>query len=422
MRTVVVTGVGAITPCGPDLESSWQAISRGQSGVARITRFDASAYASRIAGEVKPAKPTRVATRKRQPAGDLFIQYALAAADMCLAAAKFEPTEEEKDRTGTILGVGLGGMAIIERTLRTLDEKGPGKISPYVIPAVIGNLAAGQISMRYGLRGASYTTTSACASGAHAIGQAYRAIQFGEIDACVAGGSESAITTLSVAGFSRMHALSTRNEAPERASRPFDRDHDGFVIAEGAAILLLEEREHALARGALILAEIRGYGSTADAHHITQPAVGGDGGRRAMQMALQEAKMDPTDIHYINAHATSTSMGDKAELLALRRVFGESLPDIPISSTKSMTGHMLGAAGALEAIFCILALREQLLPPTINLEHPIEEAAGLDLVPNVARPHRMKTAMSNSFGFGGANVSLVLQASSAAPSAGSYLS
>jgi 3-oxoacyl-[acyl-carrier-protein] synthase II len=409
MRRVVITGMGAVTPCGVDLDTTWAALLRGQSGIGLTTRIDAKDYPSRIAGEVKGLDLERWVPKKRLKESDLFIHFALAAAEMAIQASRFAPNEVEKLRVGTIIGVGLGGMGMIERTLRTLDSKGPNKVSPYFIPAAIGNLAPGQISMRYGFRGASYTTTSACASGAHAIGEAFRAIRLGTLDACISGGAEAAITSLGLAGFSQMRALSTRNDDPMRASRPFDRDRDGFVIAEGAAILVLEEREAAQRRGATIFAEILGYGATADAYQLTQPAEQGEGGRRAMELALAEASVGPSDVSYINAHGTSTGAGDKAELLALRATFGDTLRRIPISSTKSMTGHLLGAAGAAEAAFCALAMRDQIVPPTINLDNPSEEAQGLDLVPFEAKRCPVSIALSNSFGFGGTNVALVLR-------------
>lgn len=409
MRRVVVTGVGAVTPCGRDVQTTWDAILSGRSGVAPITRFDAGEYAVRIAGEVKNFDPTEYIEKKKVRECDVFIQYAIAAADEALKTSGFEPTDEQRERVGTIVGVGLGGLPLIEQMVRTLVEKGPKRVSPYFIPATISNLAPGQLSMRYGFKGSSYTTTSACASGGHAIGEATRAIRLGELDACLAGGTEGTITGLCVAGFSQMRALSTRNDDPERASRPWDADRDGFVIAEGSAMLMLEELEAARRRGAPIMAEVLGYGTTADAYHMTSPAPEAEGAQRAMKMALRNAELSASDVGYVNAHATSTGVGDINELLAIRAVFGAQAGAVPISSTKSMTGHLLGAAGALESVLSILALMKGVLPPTINLHEPIAEAEGLDLVPHVAREQRVRVVMNNSFGFGGTNTSLVFR-------------
>lgn len=410
MRRVVVTGMGAVSPCGLDVVSSFQAVTQGQSGIAPITHFDATDYQVRFAGEVKGFEPEKYIEKKRVREGDTFIHYAIAAADEAVKASGFEPTDEQKELVGTIIGVGLGGLPMLEAMGRTLVEKGPKRISPYFIPAVISNLAPGQLSMRYGFKGSSFTTTSACASGAHAIGEATRAIRLGELDACLAGGAEATVTGLGVAGFAQMRALSTRNDAPEKASRPWDQDRDGFVIAEGAAMLLLEEYESAKRRGANILAEVAGYGTTADAYHMTSPAPEGEGAQRSMRMALRNAGLQPSDIGYVNAHATSTGVGDINELLAARRVFGDHATSaLAISSTKSMTGHLLGAAGALESVFCIQALVTGVLPPTINLDNPIEEAAGLNLVPHKAQEKRIEAVMNNSFGFGGTNATVIFK-------------
>jgi 3-oxoacyl-[acyl-carrier-protein] synthase II len=410
MRKVVVTGVGAISPCGLEVESTWRNILGGQSGIAPITRFDPTDYAVRIAGEVKNFEVTNFIEKKRVRESDTFIHYATAAADEAVKHSGFEPNDEQREKVGTIIGVGLGGLPIIEEMVRTLVAKGSRRVSPYFIPACIANLAPGQLSMRYGYKGSSFTTTSACASGAHAIGEATRAIRLGELDACLAGGAEATITGLCVAGFSQMRALSTRNDEPTRASRPWDAGRDGFVIGEGAGMLMLEEYESAKKRGANILAEVVGYGTTADAYHMTSPAPEGEGAQRSMRMALKNAGMNAADIGYVNAHATSTGIGDINELLAARAVFGDhATSKLAISSTKSMTGHLLGAAGALESVLSILALTRGVLPPTINLEEPIAETAGLNLVSSGAQETRVDAVMNNSFGFGGTNATLIFK-------------
>src|SRR5690606_27835437 len=409
MRRVVVTGVGAVSPCGGDAEATWNSIVSGRSGIAPIQHFDPSEYSVRIAGEVKDFDPTRYVEKKKVRESGEFIHYAIAAADEALKSSGFEPTDEEREKVGTIVGVGLGGLPLIEQMARTLAEKGPRRISPFFIPATISNLAPGQLSMRYGFKGSSYTTTSACASGSHAIGEAARAIRWGDLDACLAGGAEASITGLCIAGFAQMKALSTRNEEPEKASRPWDQDRDGCVVAEGSGMLMLEELEAAKKRGAPILAEVIGYGTTADAYHITAPAPEGEGAQRAMAMALRDAQIDASEVGYINAHATSTPIGDVNELLALRNVFGAHAPNMAVSSTKSMTGHLLGAAGALESVLSILALMKGVLPPTINLDAPIPEAEGMDLIPKTAREKRVDVVMNNSFGFGGTNTALIFR-------------
>jgi 3-oxoacyl-[acyl-carrier-protein] synthase II len=409
MRRVVITGVGAVSPCGLDTESTWQSLVAGKSGVAPIAHFDASGHACRIAGELKGFDPQKWIEKKKIKEGDSFIHIAIAASRMAVESAHYEPSDEERERIGTIIGVGLGGLGFIEKTAKVLNEKGPNRVTPYFIPATIANLAAGQVSMLYGFKGANFSTTSACASGAHAIGEAFRSIRHGYMDACVAGGCESSITPLSVAGFSQMRALSTRNDEPEKASRPFDRDRDGFVIAEGAGIVLLEEREAAIRRGATIIAELTGYAATADAYHLTQPAPEAEGAQRAVRAALGDAKVSAEDVDYVNAHGTSTPVGDVNELIALRKVFGTRVTSgLLVSSTKSMTGHLLGGAGGLETVITALALERGLVPPTINLDNPVEEAAGMDLVPHVAREARLRVAVNNSFGFGGTNATLVL--------------
>lgn len=411
MRRVVVTGVGAVSPCGPSAERTWEALLAGRSGIAPITRFDASEFASRIAGECSEFDPLVYLPRRKLREGDRFIQFAVGAAQQAIDAAGFEPDEEQRERVGTFIGVGMCGLELLERTAGTLFDKGPKRISPYFIPAAISNLAPGHVSMRWGFKGPSYAPTSACASGAHAIGEAFRWIQRGDIDAAVAGGAEASITGLGVGGFAAMKALSKRNDEPERASRPFDRGRDGFVISEGAGVLLLEEREQAIARGAPILAEVGGYGATSDAHHMTQPAPGAEGAQRAMRQAMADAGIDPSTVGYVNAHATSTTTGDLLEVRALHSVFGDHATNggLWVSSTKSMTGHLLGASGGLEGVLSVLALSRRAVPPTINLDDPEAECEGMDLVPNEARERRLDAVMSNSFGFGGTNVCLVFK-------------
>ena len=408
MRRVVVTGLGAVSPTGLSAESSWAAVKAGKSGIAKVTLFDSAGFPVVIAGECRGFDPEKHVPKRDVRTMDRFIHLAMGAADETMASAGLAEDAPVRLRTGTLIGTGIGGLGYIENTTRVLMQKGPTKITPYFVPASIGNLAPGQVSMKHNLRGVSYTTTSACSSGAHAIGEAFRTIARGEIDACVAGGTEAAVTPLGLAGFAAMRALSKRNEEPERASRPWDKDRDGFVIAEGAGLLFLEEREHAIARGATIHAEIVGYGASADAYHLTQPAPEGEGAGRAMQAALADARLSPEQIGYINAHGTSTPVGDTIELQAIRRVFGAyATSGLWVSSTKSMTGHLLGAAGGLEAVFSVLSLREGVVPPTINLEDPDPEAAGFDLVPGEARRRKLTYVLSNSFGFGGTNVSLI---------------
>jgi 3-oxoacyl-[acyl-carrier-protein] synthase II len=410
MRRVVVTGIGAVSPCGLDLASTWDAISHGRTGIAGITHFDATEYAVRIAGEVKGFDPLKFIEKKRLKECDTFIHYAIAAADEAVKSSGFEPTDEQREMVGTIIGVGLGGLPMLEAMGRLLATKGPRKISPYFIPAVISNLAPGQLSMRFGYKGSSFTTTSACASGAHALGEATRAIRLGELDACLTGGAEATVTGLGIAGFSQMRALSTRNDQPAEASRPWDADRDGFVMGEGAAMLMLEEYEAAKKRGANMLAEVVGYGTTADAYHMTSPSPEGEGAQRSMRMALKNAGLAPEAIGYINAHATSTGVGDINEVLAMRAVFGShATSSLAVSSTKSMTGHLLGAAGALESVLSIQTLRTGVLPPTLNLNHPIDEAQGLNLVPHTAQEASLTAVMNNSFGFGGTNATVIFK-------------
>ncbi|HEX3595915.1 MAG TPA: beta-ketoacyl-ACP synthase II [Polyangiaceae bacterium] len=407
-RRVVVTGVGAVSPCGRDAVSTWAGVVEGRSGIRAITAFDAKEHASRIAGECWDFEPEPVIPKRELRTMDRFIQLALVASEEAMRGTGLAADAAIKETTGTLVGVGIGGLASIENMTRILAEKGPNRITPYFIPATISNLAPGQVSMRFGLKGPSFTHTSACSSGAHAIGEAFRAIVRGDMDACVAGGSEAAITPLGVAGFAAMRALSKRNDEPSRASRPWDVDRDGFVIAEGAGLLFLEEREHAVRRGATIHAELVGYGASADAHHLTQPAPEGEGAQRAMRAALADAKLEPSAIDYVNAHGTSTPAGDLLETAALRAVFGaHAAKGLWISSTKSVTGHLLGAAGGLEAVLSVLAVRDGIAPGTINLDRPDPSLKDLDLVPHESRRRPLRHVLSNSFGFGGTNAVLV---------------
>lgn len=408
-RRVVVTGIGLVTPLGTGLQNNWDALINGRSGITRIDRFpNIDAFASRIAGQVQGFRAEDFIEPKEIKKMDLFIQYSVAAAGMAMEDSGLKIDPREAETVGVIIGVGLCGIDTIEATERAYLEGGPRKISPFFIPKVISNLAPGQVAIRHGAKGVNWTPTSACASGTHAIGEAFHLIRRGLQNAVIAGGAESAITPLGVGGFSAMKALSTRNDEPERASRPFDKERDGFVIAEGAGVLILEERERALKRGAKIYCEIVGYGANGDAHHITAPAPEGEGAARCMSLALKDAGMMPTDIDYINAHGTSTEYNDANETLAIKRVFGEHAFKLAVSSSKSMTGHLLGAAGAIEGIFSVLALHHGVIPPTINYENPDPEC-DLDYVPNQARQANIRTALSNSFGFGGTNACVVFR-------------
>jgi 3-oxoacyl-[acyl-carrier-protein] synthase II len=407
-RRVVVTGIGLVTPLAIGTEETWQAIVAGKSGIAPITHFDHSAFATHFAGEVKHFDPTRWISSREAKTNDAFIQYALAGAALAMSDSGLEIKDDFAERVGCFVGAGLGGVSTIESACRTLAEKGPRYgISPFFVPMIIVNLAPGQISIRYGAKGPNLSQVSACSTGAHAIGDAFRVIQRGDADAMICGGTEATVSALGVGGFNSMRALSTRNEAPEKASRPFDNDRDGFVIAEGAGILVVEELEHARGRGAKIYAEIRGYGANADAHHITAPAPEGEGAQRCMKLALKDAGLSPSQIGYINAHGTSTKMNDANETIAIKKVFGDSARKLMVSSTKSMTGHMLGAAGGVETAFCALALARGVIPPTINYTTPDPEC-DLDYVPNTAREARVDHVITNSFGFGGTNACLVL--------------
>jgi 3-oxoacyl-[acyl-carrier-protein] synthase II len=406
-RRVVVTGLGLITPLGTGIQKTWEGICKGASGIDRITTFDASEFPVQIAGEVKDFNAEDFIERKEIKKMDVFIQYALSAGSMAIEDAGLKITEENADRVGVIVGAGIGGIQTIERYHSVLLENGQRRISPFFIPMLITNLAAGQISMRFGARGPNSCVTTACAAGTHAIGDSFKIIQRGDADAMIAGGSESAITPLTIAGFANMKALSSRNDSPQKASRPFDVERDGFVIAEGAGIIVLEELEVALARRAKIYAEVIGYGMTADAYHMTAPDPEGRGVVNCMRVALRDAGIAPEAVNYINAHGTSTPYNDKHETSAIKHVFGEHVHQLTVSSTKSMTGHLLGAAGGVEAAFCALALSEGIVPPTINYEHPDPEC-DLDYVPNHARHIDLENVISNSFGFGGTNACIVL--------------
>jgi 3-oxoacyl-[acyl-carrier-protein] synthase II len=407
-RRVVVTGLGLITPLGTGIQKTWEGICKGASGIDRITTFDASEFPVQIAGEVKDFNAEDFIERKEIKKMDVFIQYALSAGSMAIEDAGLKITEENADRVGVIVGAGIGGIQTIERYHSVLLENGQRRISPFFIPMLITNLAAGQISMRFGARGPNSCVTTACAAGTHAIGDSFKIIQRGDADAMIAGGSESAITPLTIAGFANMRALSSRNDSPQKASRPFDVERDGFVIAEGAGIIVLEELEVALARRAKIYAEVIGYGMTADAYHMTAPDPEGRGVVNCMRVALRDAGIAPEAVNYINAHGTSTPYNDKHETSAIKHVFGEHVHQLAVSSTKSMTGHLLGAAGGVEAAFCALALSEGIVPPTINYEHPDPEC-DLDYVPNHARHIDLENVISNSFGFGGTNACIVLK-------------
>jgi len=407
-RRVVVTGVGLICGVGNNAEEVWQALLAGKSGIERITSFDVSAFACQIGAEVKNFDPLQYIEKKEARKMARFIHLAIAAADEALKSANYKVENEQMaERTGVDIGSGIGGFDIIEREHSNLINGGPRKISPFFIPSAIVNLAAGQVSMRHNAKGPNEATCTACTTSAHSIGDAARIIKYGDADVMIAGGSEAAITPMGVGGFAAMRALSTRNDDPH-ASRPWDKDRDGFVIGEGAGIVILEELEHAKQRGARILAEVIGYGMSADAYHITQPAEDGDGGFRVMRNALRDAGIAPEQVGYVNAHGTSTPLGDEIEATAIKRAFGEHAYKMVVSSTKSMTGHLLGGAGGLEAGITVLALRDQVVPPTMNLENP-GEGCDLDFAPNAARKVSMEYAMSNSFGFGGTNGCLVFK-------------
>ncbi len=424
MRRVVITGLGLVTPLGWGVEVSWRALLAGKSGAGPITAFDTTDYACKIACEVPRIDgrggggpdvegsfdPDKVMSPKDRRRVDDFILYAIAAADEAVRDAGWTPTDQtECERTGVILGSGIGGLNSIAETTLELEAKGPRRVSPFFIPSALINLASGHVSIRYGFKGPNHAVVTACATGAHAVGDAFRMIRYGDADVMVAGGAEAAVCKLGIAGFIACRALSTGfNDRPQMGSRPYDKDRDGFVMGEGAGVLVLEEYEHAKARGAKIYAEVTGYGLSGDAHHITAPASDGDGGFRAMSAALRDAGLQPSDISYINAHGTSTPLGDEIELGAVERLLGDAAGQAVMSSTKSAIGHLLGAAGAVEAAFSCLAIRDQIAPPTINLDNPSVETA-IDLVPHKAKPMKIEAALSNSFGFGGTNASLVFR-------------
>jgi 3-oxoacyl-[acyl-carrier-protein] synthase II len=407
-RRVVVTGVGAVTPLGLDVPSLWSALIAGRSGIRLITSFDTSAFDTKIAGEVQDFDPTRYFDRKDARRADRFAQLAVAAAAEAVADAKLEAVAD-RDRIGVSIATAAGGLESVIDTANTLHERGPSRVSPFFVTMYIANAASGLVSLRWGFRGPSLTHVSACASSSHSLGEAAEAIKRGQVDAIVAGGSEAVIVPVAVAAFGNMRALSRRNDAPERASRPFDRDRDGFVLSEGAAVLVLEEAEHAARRGAKSYGELIGYGASDDAYHMADPAPGGAGGARSMRAAIENAGIAREEIGYINAHGTSTPANDRAETLAIKEVFGDHAYKLMVSSTKSMTGHLFGAAGALEAIVCLLALRDGCIPPTINYETPDPEL-DLDYVPNQARSAKVRVALSNSMGLGGTNGSLIFRA------------
>jgi 3-oxoacyl-[acyl-carrier-protein] synthase II len=407
-KRVVVTGVGLVTPLGTGVEKTWSALCAGKSGIGPITRFDASEVGVNIAAEVKDFNMEEHMDKKVGKHLDLFVQYAVAAAGEALKDADFEITEENATRVGSIMGCGLGGLPTIEKYHKVALNKGTRRITPFFIPMVIPNMGAGQVSIIYKTKGPNLSVTTACAAGTHAVGEAFRSIVHGDCDVALTGGSESVICPLAVGGFHSMKALSTRNDEPEKASRPFDKDRNGFIISEGAGVLVLESLDHALARGAKIYAEVAGYGLSGDGHHMAAPPEDGNGAVRCMEMALADAGMQPEDIDYINAHGTSTPLNDIVETRAIKKVYGEHAKKLAISSTKSMTGHMLGGAGGIESVFTALSIKNQIAPPTMNLENPGPEC-DLDYVPNQARQMEIKAAMSNSFGFGGTNAVLIMK-------------
>jgi len=407
-RRVVVTGIGLVSSLGIGTDANWEALCAGRSGIGTITKFDASQFTTRIAGEVKNFDPLRFIEKKDVKKMDVFIQYAIAASQFAMDDASLRITPELGPRTGVFIASGIGGFTTIEREHKALLEGGPRKISPFFIPSAIINLAAGQVSIRYGAKGPNSATCTACSASAHAIGDAYEIIRRGAADVMIAGGSEAAITPMGVGGFGAMRALSTRNDEPQRASRPFDKDRDGFIVGEGSGVVILEEYAAARTRGARVYAELVGYGMSADAYHITAPSEDGDGPFRVMRAALESAGLQPSQVNYINAHGTSTPHGDKVETLAIKRCFGEHAKKLTVSSTKSMTGHLLGAAGGLEAGISVLAVYHQLAPPTVNLDCPDAEC-DLDYVPNRKRPLAIEYALSNSFGFGGTNAALLFK-------------
>jgi 3-oxoacyl-[acyl-carrier-protein] synthase II len=407
-RRVAVTGIGLLTSVGIGTGETWSAIKEGKNGIGPITQFDASAFSARIAGEVKGFDPLNYVDKKDVKKMGRFIQFAMAASEFAVQSAQLQVTPEDAENVGVYIGSGIGGFEVIEREHKTYLERGPSRISPFFIPSCIVNLASGYVSIRYGAQGPNSATATACTTSAHSIGDSFRLIQYGQADVMICGGSEACVTPLGIGGFAAMRALSTRNDEPHRASRPWDKERDGFIVGEGAGILILEELERAQKRNAPIFAEIVGYGMSADAHHITSPPDNGDGGYRVMRNALKDAGIEPSQIQYVNAHGTSTGQGDKAETCAIKRAFGEHAKQLAVSSTKSMTGHLLGGAGGLEAGITVLAIHDRIAPPTINYEFPDPEC-DLDYVPNHARPLDIEYALSNSFGFGGTNGCLVFK-------------
>jgi len=404
-RRVVITGLGAVTPVGNDITTMWDSLVHGKSGIARIARFDPAPYESQVAGEVRGLEPTTFMDRKDVRRTDRFTHLSVAAATQALKDAKLENVSD-RERVGTAISSGLGGITTMVDQIMVMEQRGPSRLSPFFVPMLMANAGSAQVSMQFGLKGPSLTHVSACASSSHAIGEGGDIIRRGQADVMVVGGSEATVIPVIVAAFAAMKTLTRRNDAPEAASRPFDKDRDGFVLSEGAAVVVLEEREHARARGARVYGELVGYGATADAYHITAPSPEGEGNARAMRMALTEAGLKPEEIDYINAHGTSTQPNDREETAAIKQVFGEHASRLLVSSTKSMTGHLLGAAGALEAIVCLLAIRDGCIPPTINYTTP-DPGLDLDYVPNTARANSITTALSNSMGFGGHNASLI---------------
>ena len=407
-RRVVITGLGAVTPLGNDVASTWNQLIAGQSGIATISKFDASAISSQIAGEVKNFDVSEYIGQKEARTMDTFIHYGLAAGIQAFRDSGINVTEENAERIGVIIGSGIGGLPLIETNCESLFSKGPRRVSPFLIPGSIINMISGHMSIMYGLKGPNLAVVTACTTGTHCIGEAMRMIQYGDADAMLAGGAESTISALAMAGFANMRALSTRNDEPARASRPWDADRDGFVMGEGAGVLMLEEYEHAKARGAKIYAELAGYGMSADANHMTAPCEDGDGAMRSMRNAMRDAGVNPDQVNYINAHGTSTPLGDVAETVAIKRALGDAAKNAIVNSTKSMTGHLLGGAGGVESVFTALAVAHQKSPPTINLDNP-GEGCDLDYCANVARDATIEIARSNNFGFGGTNGTVVMK-------------
>ena len=407
-RRVVITGMGLVTPVGIGVEDSWSAICAGKSGVSEITQFDASAYQTRIAAEVKGFNAEDFMAKKEAKRNELFISYAMAATRMAMEDSGLKINSANANRVGVVTGCGLGGLGIMEDTILNVATKGPRRVSPFFIPMMIGNMAPGMISIHFGAKGPNLSLATACAAGAHAVGDSFQMIQNGRVDAMITGGTEAVVSPTAVAGFNAMKALSTRNDAPQKASRPFDRDRDGFVIGEGSGILILEALDHALERGVHIYAEMVGYGLTGDGYHMTSPSPDGDGAVRCMQAALDDAGLDAAQVDYINAHGTSTELNDLYETRAVKTVFKDHANKVAISSTKSMTGHLLGGAGGIETVFSALSVYHDMIPATINYENPAEEC-DLDYVPNVARQTTVNVAMTNSFGFGGTNATLILK-------------